>query len=105
MLITTATEDNVEKVYVNRFGSVVCYFTAARRGVELNVEPGMYTYPAAFAQDGPAMGACVMALVAARLGISEDEVLRQPFSALKRIADPPLPNRYRYASRSPNRRR
>lgn len=101
MLITHTTEDGVERIYVTRFCSVRCFFEQeGRQGVSFHIEPGLYAYPPEYERIKDAVGTAVLAELAQRLGISADAVLAQSFSTLMSIADPALPDHYRYARRA-----
>lgn len=105
MIITACREEGIDRVYVTRFASITTYFTEDEEsgGVMLHVEPGLFSYPSEFLRHKDAVRAVILSDVAQRLGVGEQDVLRQSFSSLKEIADPVLPEHYRYAKRTKNR--
>ena len=105
MIISATREEGIERVYVTRFASVLSYFTANDEGggVRLHVEPGLTTYPSEFHRQKAGVRDAVLAEIAGRLGISMETVLQTCLSDLKKIADPELPEHFRYARRSKNR--
>ncbi len=106
MIITLAREDGKERIYLTRFASVCCYLTddgSDAGGCTLTVEPGLYAYPPEFERIAPAVEEAILAELAARIGIEPDHVLQQPFARLKSLADPELPEHYRFAKRTKNR--
>lgn len=109
MISCFTTDEGEPRLYITRSASVQSYFTPADDGQSavLHLVPGFCCDDASFARTVNAVEKCVIAEVARRLDIAEDDVLRQPFATLRRVADAPLPAWYRYAarpkSRTPNR--
>lgn len=105
MIITRTLDEGEDRVYVTRFASVATYFTASEddTGVVLHVEPGLFSDPATFARSAHDVELAALREVGVRLGVPPEDVSRQSFAALKRIADPELPEHYRYARRSKNK--
>lgn len=105
MILTACRDEGVERVHVTRFASVETWFTEDEggSGLVLHVAPGHLAFPQDFERNKAAVRAAVLSEVADRLGVPEEAVLSQPFKRLKAIADPDLPEHYRYARRSKNR--
>ena len=104
MLLTSVHEEGADRVYLTRFGSVTCYFTDAEGGgMQLHIEPGLFAYPPEYERNRDAVRVAVLETAAGRLGVAPDEVLQQPLKSLKAVADPDLPEHYRFAKRSKNR--
>lgn len=104
MIVTSAHEFGEVRLYMTRFNSVTAYFTDdGEEGTALHIEPGFFADPAAYLRTYDDVRSAVLAEAALRLQVPVDEVLIQPFSKLKRIATPDLPDHYRYARRSRNR--
>ena len=72
-------------------------------GVVLHVEPGHLTFGSEFDRNAELVRGAVLAEVAGRLGIDAVRLLAVPFEQIKELADPPLPEHYRYARRGQNR--
>jgi hypothetical protein len=105
MIVTSAYESGEDRVYFTRFNSVLSYVKSNRHdnALSLVLEPGMGADPYIFDRVKDDLHAHVMAELARRLGVSIEEALTQRLSDVKRIADPDLPDHYRYARRSKNR--
>lgn len=105
MLMTAALEDGERRVYVTRFASVVSYFTPAEsgEGIDLIIEPGHLTFPSDFERNKKAVRESILDFVSLRLCVLADDVLKLPLKHLEKIADPALPDHYKYARRSKNR--
>lgn len=103
MIVNIDREEGEERIYVTRFASVISYFTAAEKGVSLNVIPGHTCYASEFERARDEVRACVLAEIAARLGTEPGQVCQCSMGELRKIADPELPKRYRYARRRDNR--
>lgn len=95
MQATFDESDGDARLYFNRNNSIVSYFVPAAVGCELRVEPGFLTYPWDFEAHHQAVHDCVLEEAARRLGVAVTEVLGLPFSRIKSIADPQLPEKYR----------
>ena len=105
MLLTFAHEDGEDRLYTTRFQSVRTFFTSEEGGdgVIFNAEPGFAAIPSLFHAPVAQVEASVMAEMSARIGKPANEILQMTFAELRRYADPELPNKYRYASRSRGR--
>lgn len=105
MLISVCTESGEQRVYVSRFASVITYFTSDEdgSGVVLHTEPGLMAWPCEYERNVDAVRQATIDHVAGRLGIDPAELFSLSLKVLKDIADPMLPEHYRYARRSKNR--
>lgn len=105
MLLTQALEDGKRRVYVTRFASVVSYFAPAEsgEGTDLIIQPGHLTFPSDFERNKDAVRHSILDYVSLRLGVLPDDVTTLPLKHLEQIADPALPDHYKYARRSKNR--
>ncbi|MFD0986155.1 hypothetical protein [Methyloligella solikamskensis] len=103
--MTLSNENGEQRVYISRFASVVTYFTSDEEGggVVLHVEPGHLAFASEFDRNAELVRMAVIADVAGRLDIDPRQLLAMRFEQIKELADPPLPEHYRYARRSQNR--
>lgn len=105
MLLTAAHEFGQWRIYATRFASVVTYFTEdeSTGGVKLHLEAGFAAAPGELERNGDAVRAVVLGEIGRRLGIPSDDVLGCTLKALRGVADPELPDHYRYARRARGR--
>lgn len=101
MLLTFVHENEQDRLYATRHQSVVSYFTADETddGVILHVEPGYFSIPVIFQRVAADVRASILEIVAARVGVAPDEVLKLQMAKLCKFADPDLPEHYRFAKR------
>jgi len=105
MVMSLSIENGEQRIYMSRFASVVTYFTSDEEsgGVVLHVEPGHLAFASEFDRNAGLVREAVLVEVAGRLGVDTVQLLAVPFEQIKELADPPLPEHYRYARRSQNR--
>lgn len=101
MLLTLVKgQDRTNKLYATRCASVVCYFTESDDGgAVLHTERGsgatLWDYEAC----ARAVRTDVIAFVADRLHVAACDVFKCSFDDLLKVADPDLPEEYRFARR------
>lgn len=101
MILTSCEcEDGTTRIYATQFASVVTYFTERPDGtLALISEPGMTAYPWDFKQNEQAVRDEVVRVVAERLSVAPEKVLASSLADIAQVAEPALPESYRYASR------
>lgn len=101
MLATLDQTETSPRLYFGRGNSIISYFTPRSdgHGCELCLEPGFHAYPRDFEMHRDEVRLAVLAEAALRLGVAVGEVLALPFTVLQGIADPDVPEKYRFATR------